>query len=151
MPAQLKRLIPLFIVFIAIFLIVRHLLIPETFGQYGHYRGNSLIDNEDKEIIHATKESCADCHDDVQERLANDSHAGLSCVICHGPGKAHVDDPFEHPVPKEKDRTFCGRCHFTNSARPADVVAQVNPEDHNPEFSECTDCHNPHEVWMNLE
>jgi hypothetical protein len=150
MPAQLKRLIPLFILFITLFLIIRHLLIPDTFGQYGHYRGNALLDNEDKEIVHASEAYCVDCHDDVLEKLRNDVHAGLSCITCHGPGMEHVEDPAENPVVKATDREFCGRCHFINPSRPAGVVVQVNPEDHNPEFSECTDCHHPHEVYKDL-
>jgi len=44
MPAQLNRILLLFIAFIGLFLLVRHFLIPESFGQYGHYRGESLND-----------------------------------------------------------------------------------------------------------
>jgi len=34
MPPQIKRLLPLFVVFIGLFLLARHFLIPESFGKY---------------------------------------------------------------------------------------------------------------------
>lgn len=150
MPTQLKRLIPLFIIFIGLFLIVRYLLIPDSFGQFGHYRGDSLIDNASKEIVFATKESCFECHDDIQEKLENDMHAELSCLTCHGPGQAHVNDPFEGKITKESGREFCGRCHHINAARSIDVVYQVDIKTHNAEMN-CIECHNPHEVWEGME
>ncbi len=77
MPAQLNRILLLFIAFIGIFLLVRHFLIPETFGQYGHYRGESLIDVASREMTFADREDCYACHDDIQEKLENEMHAGL--------------------------------------------------------------------------
>ncbi len=93
MPAQLNRILLLFIAFIGLFLLVRHFLIPDTFGQYGHYRGDSLEDNMSREMTYADKEDCFACHSDIQEKLENEMHAGLSCLICHGPGRRHVEDP----------------------------------------------------------
>ena len=55
MPPQIKRLLPLFALFIGLFLLVRHLLIPESFGEFGHYRGNSLGENADKPLHYAGK------------------------------------------------------------------------------------------------
>ena len=62
MPAQINRILLLFVAFIGLFLLVRHFLVPETFGQYGHYRGNSLIDNSSREMVFADKEDCFACH-----------------------------------------------------------------------------------------
>lgn len=151
MPVQLKRLIPLFIIFIGLFLTVRHLLIPDSFGQYGHYRGDALIDNASKASIYATKDACFECHDDIQEMLENDAHAGLSCLICHGPGLQHVEDPTAVNIRKESGRGFCGRCHHLNAARPIDVVFQVDITKHHKEEPDCIDCHNPHQVWEGLQ
>jgi len=150
MPTQLKRLIPLFIVFIGLFLIIRSLLIPDSFGQYGHYRGDALKDNASKANVFATKESCYDCHDDIREILEDDMHADLSCLACHGPGLVHVDNPEADNIIKESGREFCGRCHKFNAARPMDVVFQVDIKDHHPEKENCIECHNPHEVWADL-
>ena len=76
MPAQLRRLIPLFILFIGIFLLIRHFLVPDTFGQYGHYRGNSLEENASLETVYADVEDCKACHYEVQELLENDPALG---------------------------------------------------------------------------
>lgn len=151
MPAQLRRLIPLFIVFIGLFLLIRHFLVPDSFGQYGHYRGDSLKENISKEIVFSSKEACFECHDDMQEQLENDAHAELSCLICHGPGIEHVNDPFEGEIVKESGREFCGRCHDYNAARPMDVVFQVDVSTHHIELENCIDCHNPHQVWEGIE
>lgn len=151
MPAQLKRLIPIFIVFIGLFLILRHFLVPDTFGQYGHYRGKALEDIASMEMIHASRETCVDCHDDIQAIIINDVHAGLSCVICHGPGLEHADDPTPENILKKGNRQFCGKCHGMNAARPLDVVSQVDLTEHNIETDDCIDCHNPHQVWEGIE
>ena len=151
MPVQLKRLIPLFVVFIGLFLLIRYLLIPDSFGQFGHYRGDSLQDNAAKEIVHSTEETCYECHDDIKEIVKNDSHASLSCLTCHGPGLSHAEDPLENPITKESGREFCGRCHQINAARPLDVVFQVDIKTHHTEIEDCIGCHNPHQVWEGLE
>ena len=151
MPSQLKRLIPIFIVFIGLFLIARSLLIPESFGQYGHYRGDALIDIASKELVHASKEDCYDCHDDIQAIIENDVHAGLSCLICHGPGLAHVENPEADNIQKNSGREFCGRCHQLNAARSTEVIIQIDLATHNAEIKDCIECHNPHQVWEGIE
>lgn len=151
MPTQLKRLIPMFIVFIGLFLLLRHLLVPDSFGQYGHYRGDALIDISSTELIHASKEDCYDCHDDIQEKIESDAHAELSCLICHGPGLAHVDNPESGNILKNSGREFCGKCHQINAARSSDVIFQVDIATHHTEIDNCIECHNPHEVWEGME
>ncbi len=150
MPPQLKTLIPLFVVFIGLFLLVRHLLIPESFGEYGFYRGDALTDIASNEKRVASKAMCVECHWDVQEIIENDVHADLSCIICHGPGLTHVEDPEAGNIEKISGREYCGKCHETNPARPADVITQVDLATHNADFENCTDCHNPHQVWEGL-
>ncbi len=151
MPSQLKRLIPLFIIFIGLFLVVRHFLIPESFGQYGYYRGNSLQEIASKEAVYADKEDCIACHDDIWEKLEGEMHAGLSCLVCHGPGSVHVEDPQPDNIVKESGRAFCGRCHDINTSRPSDVVFQIDLHTHHTEKSNCIECHNPHALWEGME
>jgi hypothetical protein len=150
MPPQIKRLIPLFIIFITLFLVVRSLLIPDSFGQYGHYRGDALLENEAKEVVFADREDCVACHWDIQEILESDAHAHISCLTCHGPGQSHVEDPQIGNITRESSREFCGRCHDIHAARPAGVVVQVDVATHNIE-GVCIDCHNPHKVREGLE
>ena len=151
MPPQLKRLIPIFIVFIGIFLIIRHFLIPESFGEYGHYRGNTLEDIASQKVVHATKEMCYDCHDDIQAKLENNLHAGISCLTCHGPGLEHAEDPSADNILKPSGREFCGRCHNINAARPVEMITQIDVSTHNIEINDCIECHNPHELWEAME
>lgn len=66
-PPQLTRLAIAFAIFITLFLLLRKLLIPDTFGQYGHYRGDSLIDNALPEIHYAGQEACLECHQDIED------------------------------------------------------------------------------------
>lgn len=146
MPVQLKTLLPLFAVFIILFLIARHFLIPESFGEYGHYRADSIDEIGELPIKYAGKALCIECHDIEAEKLASDAHSGLSCEVCHGPGALHVDD-FEIKLEKSGTRESCGQCHNLNPARRIEVINQVNTKEHYPERANCIDCHNPHAVW----
>jgi len=147
MPPQLKALIPAFTIFIVLFLIVRRLLIPDSFGDLGHYRADALVDFANKEIVHASKEACIECHSDIGELLQSDMHAGLSCLICHGPGLEHVNSPESDNILKMSGRDNCGRCHAINQSRPISAITQINLAEHNIERDDCIECHNPHQVW----
>jgi hypothetical protein len=147
MPPQLKVLLPLFAAFILIFIVFRHFLVPVSFGQYGHYRGNSLIDNANREMVYSNKETCIECHPDIYEKLQSDLHANLSCVICHGPGLEHAINPDSTNIVKKGSRAHCGRCHSLNPARAAGVITQIDVAEHHKEKNDCIECHNPHAVW----
>ncbi|MBN2172637.1 MAG: NapC/NirT family cytochrome c [Bacteroidales bacterium] len=146
MPVQLKTLLPLFILFILAFLIIRHFLVPDSFGQNGHYRAESLEENADHPIFYAGKAVCIECHDDIAALLDSDAHSGLSCEVCHGPGALHADD-FEIKLEKPGTREFCGSCHQIHPARRIEVINQVDIKEHHLERKNCIDCHNPHAVW----
>lgn len=147
MPPQLKVLLSLFAIFIITFLVIRHFLVPDSFFEYGHYRGNSLIDNANKELVFATKATCIECHPDINEKLLSDLHSGLSCVVCHGPGLAHANEPDSSNIVKKSGRENCGRCHSINPARSKDVITQIDVAEHHKEKNDCIECHNPHQVW----
>ena len=146
MPPQLKTLLPLFAALVLLFLVVRHFLIPESFGELGHYRANSIEEVGVLPIHYVGKSVCTECHESEAELQANDSHASLSCEICHGPGSKHADD-YEVKLEKPGTRKDCGRCHHLNSARRFEAVVQVDIQEHHTEKENCTDCHNPHAVW----
>lgn len=147
MPEQLKRLLPLFVIFISLFILVRHFLVPDSFGEYGYYRGDALIDHENKEIVYSTTESCIECHPDIMEIMEMDLHSELSCLVCHGPGLQHSLNPESVGIEKPSGREFCGLCHSINPARSTNMVFQVDIREHHPERNDCIDCHNPHAVW----
>ncbi|MBW6461362.1 MAG: hypothetical protein K0B08_12390 [Bacteroidales bacterium] len=146
MPPQIKRLLLLFGLFIGLFLLARYLLIPESFGKYGHYRGNSLYENMELPIQYAGSESCTECHADVADDKESDIHDNLSCESCHGPSLAHVNASETIGVEKPSGREFCGLCHSRHSARDRNVVFQIDLAEHNAD-KDCIECHNPHKPW----
>ena len=76
-PPQLPRLALAFTIFILLFLLLRYLLVPVTFGEYGHYRGASLIDNASAEIHYAGQQACFECHQDVEDLKKQDVHSEI--------------------------------------------------------------------------
>jgi len=146
MPPQLKTLIPLFGAFIVLFMVARHFLVPDSFGKEGHYRFNSIAENQEKAMNYAGREACADCHDDKALEIKSDVHTSLSCETCHGPGLAHIDSPESVKLIKPDQRSFCGNCHSINPSR-AKVIQQIELKEHNPD-KKCIECHNPHQPWQ---
>ncbi len=146
MPPQIKRLIPLFIIFIGLFLGVRYILVPKSFGEYGHYRGLSLEENASVNIKYAGVESCGECHMDILELKSSDVHDPLSCETCHGPCQEHVLVPDSADVKIPDTRKHCGLCHSLNPARSRNIIFQIDLGKHYPDKN-CIDCHNPHKPW----
>jgi len=149
-PPQLTRLIIAFAIFISLFILLRHFLVPETFGQYGYYRGASLEDNAAVEIHYAGQQACLECHQDIEDLKIQDVHSDIRCEACHGPGQKHVESGEASDMPKPSGREFCGSCHAKNAAKPKDAVFQVDLAKHNIEKN-CIECHNPHQPWTMLK
>jgi len=146
MPIQIKRHLIVLVILVAAFITFRQLMIPESFGDLGHYRANSLVDNEQKPMVYAGREICYDCHDDIFMVKEADFHARLACEACHGPGLAHIDNPDSVDMILPVSRDHCGLCHQKNAAKPQNVITQIELQEHNPE-NKCIDCHNPHAPW----
>ena len=145
-PPQITRLALAFAIFISLFLVLRHFLIPKTFGEYGHYRGASLIDNAQPEIYFSGQEACFNCHQNIEDKKVQDLHSEIHCETCHGPGGKHVLSSKTTDILKPNGREFCGKCHSLNAAKMKSAVLQVDLEKHNI-GKNCTDCHNPHQPW----
>ena len=146
-PPQLTRLALAFAIFISIFLFVRHLLVPDTFGEFGHYRGASLIDNAEPEIQYSGQQPCFTCHQDIEDPKALDVHSDIHCEACHGPGQKHVLSSKSADIFKPSGREFCGSCHELNPAKPKSAVFQIDLNKHNVDKN-CIECHNPHQPWQ---
>jgi hypothetical protein len=145
-PPQIPRLALAFAIFISLFLLLRHFLVPDTFGKYGHYRAASLIDNEQPEIHYSGQEACFKCHQNIEDKKAQDVHSEIHCETCHGPGEKHVISSKAEDIFKPSGREFCGKCHALNAAKLKSAVFQIDLEKHNT-GKNCIECHNPHQPW----
>ncbi|MEW6050911.1 MAG: hypothetical protein AB1644_07615 [Candidatus Zixiibacteriota bacterium] len=142
LPRQLTPLLVIFVVAIGSLFVARHLLVPRTFGEYGHYRAAAVGEIAGQEFTYAGSLACADCHSDVYDLKQNSFHAGVACEVCHGPAKRHVDAPDEFVPEKPKGRGFCPLCHGYNPSRPSGFP-QILPDVHNAGKA-CMTCHEPH-------
>lgn len=136
------RMALLFALAVALFLVVRAVFVPSTFGLYGHYRAGALDDVRVHPVKYAGQAVCVDCHSDVQTTRAEGRHARLSCEGCHGPLAAHANDPTGAAATRPDGRAPCLRCHTQNPARPR-TLPQVVVSEH-AEEGPCTACHQPH-------
>lgn len=140
LPPQVVRLLLLTVGIVGSYLLAKFLLTPASFGQYGFYRGDALMEIASHPMALAGRKACAECHAEEVEQLAKFGHKNLSCEGCHGFGQAHADNP---DVKMEVlNYSHCVKCHEANPSRPKSHK-QVNPKDHFP-GDKCTECHIPH-------
>jgi hypothetical protein len=145
---HLLRLAGLFLLGLLLFLVVRAALVPEGFGELGHFRTGSLQDNRNVPIVLAGREACADCHTDKADAVGEGSHAGVGCESCHGALAGHLDDP-SAVVPQPPDPVqLCPVCHQSNVAIP-DGFPQVDAAEHSGGL-DCADCHEPHQPRLDM-
>jgi hypothetical protein len=142
LPEQIRRLALVIVILGILFLIIRPLLIPEDFGQYGHFRTSALNDIIAQKINFAGRDICTECHDEISVSKRNGFHRNLACETCHGPAADHVDAPDEIIPPAPRERGYCPLCHEYNSSRPTGFP-QIRSAMHNPS-SPCIECHDPH-------
>ena len=139
---HLLRLVAIFVVGFALFIVVRAMLVPDDFGVYGHFRSGALDDNRQRPLAHAGVAACSDCHDDVVTSRAGGGHEKVRCEACHGPLAAHADDPSAQAPELPDPGTVCLRCHLPAMAKPA-TFPQVDPAEH-ADNEPCDTCHLPH-------
>jgi hypothetical protein len=141
LPPQILRLVILTLVIVGTYLAARTLLTPQTFGEYGWYRGAAL---EEIAASHtpafAGKKECERCHPAVAQKLAKFEHKNLSCEACHGANNDHAQN--HDVVPMKVAGSYCLRCHEANPTRPK-WIKQIVVKDHYGE--KCAECHLPHQ------
>jgi hypothetical protein len=146
MPKQIIRLSIAFIVFVGLFIFVRHLLVPDSFGDLGHYRAKSIEDNANHEMKFTGAAVCIKCHGNIDTVKSSGIHAKINCETCHGPGYKHITDPKANKLFIPSERNDCGICHSKNASRPVNF-RQIDLAKHNIN-KKCVECHNAHSPGM---
>jgi uncharacterized CHY-type Zn-finger protein len=139
---HLFRLAAVFLAGIVVFVVARSFLVPRSFGQYGHYRGDAIQEIAAKPVVFAGHQACESCHTDVLEVKAKGKHTRVACESCHGALAAHADDPGSVLPEKLDTAVLCVRCHEANNAKPK-WFPQVISADHSSGLP-CDTCHQPH-------
>lgn len=127
---------------VAVFFGLSYFLVPRDFGRYGHYRAGALEANASRPLHYAGRETCIQCHSDVQEKRRGGKHAGIGCEACHGALASHAEGRMPGKPTLPDPRAVCLRCHEAQSARPS-TFPQVVSAEHAPEGA-CTSCHAAH-------
>lgn len=142
LPEQLKRLLLLLIILITAFVLIRSVLVPDDFGQYGHFRASALGEIMSQNVQYAGQKACSDCHSDMVELKDTGYHKTVACEVCHGPAAAHIDDVETVKLAAPRERDYCPLCHEYLPSRPTGFP-QIVTASHNP-MKACITCHNPH-------
>lgn len=140
--SHLLRLAAVFLLGLIVFLLLRGVLIPRSFGRYGHYRGEAIAEITARPISFASHQTCESCHSDVLETKVKGKHKGVACEACHGALAKHAEDPTALQPAKIDTAVLCARCHEANIAKPAGFP-QVATADHSAGLA-CNTCHQPH-------
>jgi len=141
-PQQIVSLAILFAILLAGLIVARIILIPKSFGKYGHYRADAVEEIMALDINYAGAQVCEECHDDIAEVKNRSNHRNVSCEVCHGPAVKHTEAPDEYTPGAPRERGYCPLCHGYDPSRPTGFP-QIITELHNP-GKPCMTCHNPH-------
>ncbi len=142
------RVLLVLLLVLIVVVVGRSFLVPNTFGDYGHYRYANVSEQmAARPPLHGGARSCADCHDDRSQALAKGSHAKVSCEVCHGPLGRHVKDgDVVAKMAVDRSPRLCGYCHRKIDGRPAKFPQVVFEKHVSGPLGErgCLDCHDPH-------
>jgi uncharacterized CHY-type Zn-finger protein len=143
---HLFRFAGLFVLAFLVFLVIRGYVVPKSFGQYGHYRGNAVREIGSLPVKFAGHQSCEACHADILDAKKDGKHAHVNCEACHGALVKHADDPTAMTPVKPDTAVLCVRCHAASVAKPKGFP-QVAAADHSQGLP-CESCHKPHNPGM---
>ncbi|MDH5678757.1 MAG: hypothetical protein OEZ55_00645 [Nitrospinota bacterium] len=147
------------------------LLAPDSFGQYGRYRGDHLLEASSLATIHKGDDYCLDCHEPEWD-MADAKHANVPCESCHFLPKPHAiatdkADPAIKAkadggkyvklelMPIDKTEQPCLNCHIFLPSRPAKFPQIKDQAKHKKDGwkktmgevdtkAPCGRCHNSH-------
>jgi hypothetical protein len=137
--------VAIFVVGAVIFVGIRGWLVPRSFGQYGHYRGDAIHEIAANPVHFAGREACETCHVEIADKKKQGKHASVTCEACHGALAKHADDPSIQPAKLDTSQ-LCVRCHEASAATPKSFPQVVTAEHSNG--VSCETCHQPHSPAM---
>ncbi len=152
-PADYRHAKPLFLLIGAAAvaaLVVRQLLVPDSFGEIGYFRADAIGEEMQRQPRHIGNDECRKCHEKQASLHDKDAHARVACEDCHGPGWKHARAPEKNKLVKPSTKDRCLICHRLLDARPGDFP-QIEWREHFrfvgvADLSvQCTQCHDPHE------
>jgi hypothetical protein len=146
---HLIRLVFVFAIGLATFVILRAAVVPKSFGRYGHYRGAAIGEIASRPVAFAGHDTCEACHSDVVDQKKLGKHVVVPCEACHGALAKHADDPSSVQPARLDTFVLCSRCHEANAAKPRGFP-QVVTADHSGGIA-CDTCHQPHHPKIETE
>ncbi|MDH5638520.1 MAG: hypothetical protein OEZ04_08515 [Nitrospinota bacterium] len=166
-PRHLKRALWIIAFLFVAGNVIRFSVVPESFGQYGDFRGAHLAEERARHPIHRGSDICGECHDERLEEKNNGAHGPVPCENCHfQPYAGDEDHPEAHPeVSQSPDRSqrACLICHQFFPSRPSAFpqVAKFSEhiatnalklkKEHVGAHTLCVHCHNPHNPKIDLK
>lgn len=154
MPKHIVRLLGLVTVIAIVAFSAKHFLIPDSFYQYGHYRGNAVAEIASKVPKLQGSAFCQPCHKEAYAEWAAGIHRkatrndvvqgvvikyGPNCEVCHtGPAGNH---PSKEAMPFSVEDKVTSIIHLEHKVHPANVPGRnlmLSPEDMR---GICLNCH----------
>jgi hypothetical protein len=146
---QITRLLIVIVFVVVILFLIRWFLIPQSFGRYGHYRGDNVKEQMDLPLVYLGHAFCKDCHEVQYGDCQDNGHSSVNCETCHGHWEIHNGRVKTMTAIKSDDT--CMICHQKITGRPEDFPQIVSLNEHmedkeKPEEDalNCLSCHDPH-------
>lgn len=140
MPKHVTRLLLLLGGALALALVARAFVVPDSFYRFGHYRANAVVEIAAREPAFRGAAYCVDCHSDRHAEWSASNHKSVACETCHGAAKDH---PASGKLPIPTDVVaLCTLCHEAMPGRPQ-TQPQVVVAEHGG-GQPCGTCHNAH-------
>ena len=167
MPRHIVRLLLLIVAFAVLAYGAKRFFTADSFYEYGHYRGKSVVEIAAEKPIYKGTAYCTSCHAQQVAEWSDGVHNSLDvgkvvkCEVCHGPaGERDPERMYvpattgpDHPknlkmIVPTNSRKLCTLCHERMTGRPLQQ-RQIVVADH-AGTQQCIVCHNPHSPRLNL-
>ncbi|MBE0492519.1 MAG: hypothetical protein IBX44_09770 [Sulfurospirillum sp.] len=153
------RLVLLLVGIVILIVVGRMIFLPDSWGQYGYYRGAYIHEEAAKNLVYGTNDSCKECHKEIYDLKLQGHHQRLSCEICHAPVGEHAQNGEKiADMPRklgEPQVDLCLKCHIKVEGKPEKFPVIEYPKhlsDQNVKVTHtCDQCHTVHAPLENIE